>query len=201
MIDLKELEELDRKRKMLRAIVLKDPRFGFDKGLTYMTKVFENTVSAQVYGIRYQNYLIEMLKAKTINQKENCGDCSLNDYNIEIKASILNDTNRKLNLLQLRTYQNVHFYLFLACDSVHDEEYIYILNKDELSREFKAMNAVQTHGTKDANKDNVNTSFSLKLNFSKENDHLKRWNELYRVLNINEVIKRINEGYKDGKEQ
>ena len=59
MIDLKELEELeeleelDRKRKMLRAIVLKDPKFGFDKGLTYMTKVFENTVSAQVYGIRY----------------------------------------------------------------------------------------------------------------------------------------------------
>ncbi len=81
MIDLKELEELDRKRKMLRAIVLKDSRFGFDKGLTYMTKVY---------------------------------------------------------------------------------------------------------------KDNVNVSFSLKLNFSKENDHLKRWNKLYRVSNINEVIEKIN---------
>lgn len=63
------------------------------------------------------------------------------------------------------------------------------------------MNAVQTHGTKDANKDNINVSFSLKLNFSKENDHLKRWNELYRVSNINEAIDRINGVYKDGKKQ
>ena len=63
------------------------------------------------------------------------------------------------------------------------------------------MNAVQTHGTKDANKDNINVAFSLKLNFSKENDHLKRWNELYRVSNINKVIKKINGDYKGGKEQ
>ena len=98
MIDLKELEELDRKRKMLRAIVLKDPRFGFDKGLTYMTKVFENTVSAQVYGIRYQNYLIEMLKAKIINQKEKI---SIAKKECEVLQYLIKNYNKQVSIDEL----------------------------------------------------------------------------------------------------
>lgn len=194
MITDKLLNNQKKTRQKIRKILFENPKYGFDKGLEYMTKLYDGNISAQQYGLKYENFVLEKFKAEKVKQTDGKGDIKFNNKYIEIKASILNDSNNGLNLVQLRLYQEIDFYLFIACDYRKTEPIIhyFFLTKEELTNELKECKATNAHGTKKANELNINKELRMTLKIDNKNEHFNRWKLKYNYNSLEDILKRLN---------
>lgn len=192
-ISISRFKKLNKERRELRKIIFEDPRFGFEKGEKYMTQAFDGIISAQQYGIRFENYIIEKCGGERVKQKLGRGDLLYKNKYAEIKVSILNDSNNVLNLVQLRLYQEIDYYIFMALDNREDKVkvYYYLLSKEDMEREVLICKASNAHGTKEANNENNNKELRLSISIDDKNRDFVRWNELYGYKSLKSLLKNI----------
>ena len=160
-------------------------------------------LNPQSYGARIEKWQLFKLgeKFSKVKSSEGRGDTLYRKGNtrsyIEKKNSLLDNTNSILNMIQIRLFQPVDYYLVAAYD-LRDlnnyTSYIFWLTHDEMLDEVhNKMSATAAHGTKQLNKVNENIEYRLSLSFEKENEHLTRWKEKYLVKDLNEIVKFCDE--------
>ena len=142
-------------------------------------------LNPQSYGNRIEKRLIEKFKGVPVSSKIDKGDMIVNKLYYEIKTSILFNNNNNLNLVQLRLWQDIDFYLCVVYDLRNGkfEQYTFLLSKSEMIKESQLCNMSSAHGTKKANKANLNIELRYSLVFKENNPVLVRWLEKYRIKN------------------
>lgn len=100
----------------------------------------------------------------------------------EVKCSIIQDHgNQRLNMVQLRPWQDVD-YIFGAFDASNfSRSLVFMLTKQEVLTEMPLLHATPAHGTKKANLDNDKIEYRMDLLIKSSNQHCKRWLSSYRV--------------------
>ena len=73
-----------------------------------------NNVSAQQYGPLLEKYIRSKYQFVKNSASECNGDCSKDNKNAEIKASLGGKKHTKFNWVQLRTSHNIHYYILTA---------------------------------------------------------------------------------------
>lgn len=175
-----------------RHQISKNKKWGFDleekefiKGMVLL--------NPQSYGSRIEKYIQTKLDWEKINASLNEGDLkSKSDKNLELKASILTPNNNNLNLVQIRLFHDVDYYLCIAYDLRNLPEYkkyMFLLTHDEMELETKT--ACAAHGTKDSNLLNENIELRMSLVCEENNEVFKRWKKLYLVENYEVLNERV----------
>ena len=148
-----------------------------------------HNVSAQQYGPLLEKYIITKYNYKKNNASNCTGDCSKDEENIEIKASLGGITHTKFNYVQIRLGQNITSYLLTAYhltnSNVEDEGMLYIfkipktdIKKIIMSYGGYAHGTVKEHGQitlESLNDDGNKKEYALRPLF---NDAC--WNELMK---------------------
>lgn len=152
---------------------------GFDEPL----KNFINLMRAlppQNYGTRIQNRIIKNLHFKKVKSSDNCGDC-LDNFGdpYEIKTSIIDGVNINLNVVNIRDWQEVNYYI-VGFDVRNDEKfkcYFFRISKNEMLRELEIFKATASIGTNESNKNNecVEKRFSIEI----DSPSWFRWCDMY----------------------
>jgi hypothetical protein len=139
-------------------------------------------LNPQTYGNRIERRIICEMKGKKVKPSLNKGDMEKNGEFYEIKTSILFNKNNSLNLVQLRLWQNVDYYLCIGYDlrNFKYKKYSFLLTKEEMIKETKLCKMSSAHGTKKINKKNSNVELRFSLKFSNKNEHFKRWLKNYK---------------------
>jgi len=84
-----------------------------------------NNITSQKYGPLLESFMIQKFDYIKRSASECVGDCSKNDENIEIKASLGGSHHRKFNYVQIRPSHNISYYMLTA----------YYLNFENVGRE------------------------------------------------------------------
>jgi len=133
-------------------------------------------INPQSYGNKIEYYLQYKLNGKKVKPNENRGDILVKNKYIEIKSSIITKTNNSLNLVQIRLFQNIDYYLFASFD-VRDiknfKEHYFLLSHDEMFKSLKFLNMNSAHGTKQANKNNKNIEYRVSIKMDKNDTYYK----------------------------
>lgn len=130
-----------------------------------------------------EKFIANKMDWKRVKASEGRGDfldSSENGYGyIELKNSFTNK-EEKLNLRQIRLWQDVDYYLCIYIDEENlENSSVFLLTKEQMTKEVENMGGY-THGTVEANKDNKNKEYSITLPVKKEkNEHTVRWNNEY----------------------
>lgn len=140
-----------------------------------------STSNAQTKAPLGEKFLCNKLKLKRVQPSENRGDAydSNNKY-YEFKNSFTNKGNT-LNLRQIRLWQDIDYYycVFINEDNL-DDSLFFVLTKEQMMEEIILCNAGYTHGTIEANLNNVNKEYSITLPIYNDNNaNTKRWKEKY----------------------
>jgi len=171
-----------------------------DYGLTkdISEKEFIKSVSLlnpQSYGFRIEKRInYELKKGERLSASENRGDILLYNNYIEVKSSIITEINNSLNLVQIRLYQDLDYYLCVAYDLRDIENYtsyIFLLTHDEMVREMGLVSASNAHGTKESLNENKNIELRYSLSINNEDKVFKRWKKEYYYKNMNKVREMI----------
>lgn len=155
-------------------------------------------LNPQSYGFRLQNYIQKILDFVKIPSQDGCGDIrprklfrfDKESKNFEVKVSLLTGTNDDLNIVQIRLFHNVQYYLCVAYDMrdiSNFKKYIFLLTHDEMNNECKTMNASGAHGTKTLNKKNKHIELRLSLKCLPNNIHFERWLNNYSIKSFEEI--------------
>ena len=170
-----------------REVIFKSKVWGFDlpekdfiKGMAYLT--------SQSYGPRIQNYIREILVWKKVKAAEMRGDIAKpllvapNLRFVEVKTSILSATNNFLNMVQIRLFHDIDYYLCCAYDlrdPLNYESFMFLLTHDQMVEECEDANAA--HGTKSVNELNKNVELRLSVTCDEGDPDFERWKKMYRV--------------------
>lgn len=149
-----------------------------------------STLNAQTKAPLGEKFLCNKLKLKRVQPSENRGDArdSNNKY-YEFKNSFTNKGNN-LNLRQIRLWQDIDYYycVFINEDNL-DDSLFFVLTKEQMMEEIILCNAGYTHGTIEANLNNVNKEYSITLPiYNDNNSNTKRWKEKYLSQEFKEKI-------------
>ena len=146
-------------------------------------------LNPQSYGARIERYIKNTFCGDKIPASANCGDFRTAPHHklgggkaIEVKISLLTPTNNDLNLVQIRPFQNIDFYLCVAYDLrdlSHYKKYAFLLSHKEMIAEVKCMGATAAHGTKTANTKNKNVELRLSIRCNKTDATFLRWQKQY----------------------
>lgn len=133
-------------------------------------------------GIYIQNKVIKDFNFKKIKASEDLGDCidTMYNFNIEIKASIINDKNLYLNVNHLRMYQNVDYYYFFAFDIRNNglEKYLFVLSKSQLEEEMLNIpNLRNSNGTKNVSCEEK--KFEIKIDSDLWNNFISKYGKKF----------------------
>jgi hypothetical protein len=155
----------------------------FIKGMTLLTP--------QSYGAKIEERIRKILNFSKNKSGDDCGDLkSPSGKNIEIKSSILTITNDALNLVQIRLFHDVDYYLCIAYDCrdiINFKTYIFLLSHDDMKAECEITNASAAHGTRTVNKINNNIELRLSILCNLTNKIFQRWCEKYLMESFDEV--------------
>lgn len=134
-------------------------------------------------------FVIKKLSFFPVAAKENQGDAKDKDnHYYEFKTSFTNKGN-KLNLRQLRPWQNIDFYY---CFFINEEDFskskIYTLTKQQMLNEIDLLGSA-AHGTEKANDKNENIEYSITIDiYNNKNINTQRWNKEYLNLALMKEI-------------
>jgi len=184
-IDIMDINELiERAREAIKIQdelyekynVKKDKSFGFNLPIRDFITLMQ-MLTPQSYGSRIQGRLIKELGFKPIKATKNSGDCidTFGDE-WEIKASIITKSNNRLNMVQIRPWQDVG-YICVAFDTrVEPSEIeVYRLDGNQMKEECEKLKASSAHGTKTANENNKNIELRIDINIDKNDVNYQRW--------------------------
>jgi hypothetical protein len=97
-----------------------------------------NRLSAQQYGPLLEKFIINKFNFKKNNASAGIGDCSKDNKNVEIKASLGGAENNKFNYVQIRLNHNIDYYLLTAYNisdnnvNNYGDLYIFKLTKSDI---------------------------------------------------------------------
>lgn len=135
----------------------------------------------------YEKYLIELFNMKKVLATENRGDAIDNNGKYyEYKISFKNEAN-KLNIRQIRLYQDIDYYLCVYFGDKNEDRYVFILTKKEIQKEIEKQKNQYTHGVKDINKDNKYNEFSLTISLKSE--LFKVWVNKYLNTELTKLVR------------
>ena len=146
-------------------------------------------INPQSYGTKIQNRIQNELGYNKIKASENCGDIrSICKNNVEVKVSILTPQNNMLNMVQIRLFHDVDYYLCVAydCRNISKyKKYIFLLTHDEMKLECAS--ACAAHGTTEVNK--LNNNVELRMSIICEENEIKfiKWKNQYLINSFEEV--------------
>jgi hypothetical protein len=172
------------------ATISKDRNWGFDLSEKEFIKGM-SLLNPQSYGGRIESYIRRILGYSKILAKENSGDIrSLNNKDVEVKVSLLTITNPSLNMVQLRLFQDLDYYLCVAYDLRKISEfnsYIFLLTHDEMKKECEIYNVGAAHGTKKTNLQNENIELRMSFNCDDGDEQFSRWKQKYLFKSFYDV--------------
>lgn len=146
-------------------------------------------INPQSYGARVEKRIQEELGYSKIKSKDACGDIlSPCGSKVEVKISLLTSTNSGLNLVQLRLFQDVDYYLCVAydCRDISKfNKYVFLLTHDEMVEE--TLNATAAHGTSGVNELNKNVELRMTVECDDYNPQFVRWKNKYLKTSYSEV--------------
>jgi len=138
--------------------------------------------SAQQYGPKFQKWIAHNCKWENVKNAEGRGDSKVSGKDIYIEQKWCIRTDCGPGGLQHRFWQNIDYYLYGHVDDTNSNNItvdLYLLTKLQAIEESKLLNAVPTHGTKEANELNKNIEYSMGVRYSSEDHH--RWKEKYKI--------------------
>lgn len=151
-------------------------------------------LNPQSYGSRVENRIRDELGFDKISARDNCGDLiSPNGDKVEVKISLLTPSNDSLNMVQIRLFHDVDYYLCIAydCRDIKNfKKYTFLLTHDQMEEECK-LNAGAAHGTGSVNSLNENVELRLGINCIDGNDLFERWKREYLCDDYKKVIECI----------
>lgn len=175
----------------MRKKIHKDKNWGmnlsekeFIKGMMLLTP--------QSYGSRIETYIRNRLESVKNSATNNNGDICVNNKNLEVKISILSSTNNSLNMVQIRLFHDIDYYLCVAFDMRNVRsysKYIFLLSHKDMENETKVASAA--HGTKTSNLINRNIELRLSLLCEDYDDTFRRWKEKFLIKELEDVKKHV----------
>lgn len=152
-------------------------------------------LNPQTYGVNIQKRLIEELGLTKVEASEDKGDFidNFGDH-YELKVSLIQNPKQKLNLVQIRPWQDTNYYFIAFC--IKNEEvyaFCFSLSHERMIEELKITNAGSAHGTKKSIENNTNIEYRLSVPIDSNNETFARWFVKYRsnFLDRNEDIKTL----------
>lgn len=153
-------------------------------------------LSPQSYGARIQKYMAKRLGMYPVHVNKDQGDWTDSQSRFfELKSSLITDTNTAMNLVQIRTWQELDGYFALAVDlrgiSAEDENWkkfskrahAFYLRKEQMLYECDILKAANAHGTKKATAANAHVELRLSINVDEKDPIFNRWCENYKIDN------------------
>lgn len=138
-------------------------------------------LTPQSYGCKIEKFIINKIKGLSINSKLGKGDVLINNKSFEIKSSIITNTNKSLNMVQIRPWQNVDGYIIAYFNVVDDFEYnIIMIPKKEFLSDIYSKNVHSAHGTKTVSEENGLVELRLSLKY--DDPLLNKWKESYSIV-------------------
>tara|TARA_B100000795_G_C22627021_1_gene371130 strand:+ start:66 stop:638 length:573 start_codon:yes stop_codon:yes gene_type:complete len=185
MISDKEYNNLWR----LREEISKDKNWAVDVSEKDFIKGM-SLINPQSYGTKIQNWIQEKLGYTKVNATESRGDIRtiINKNYVEVKVSLLTLVNSTLNMVQIRLFHKVDYYLCVAYDCKdmsNFKKYIFVLTHDQMEKECEGANAA--HGTVSVNQLNENVELRKSIECVKGNPDFERWCKLYLVDSYEEA--------------
>lgn len=135
-------------------------------------------MNAQQKASSIERFIYTKLGGTGVKSSLDRGDAKIKEEYYEIKTSTTNK-NESLNIRQIRLYQDVDYYIcsYINERSLKDSK-TYLLSKAEMENEVDKIGGY-THGTIASNENKVNPEYSVTLPVTKDDKHVKRWNEKY----------------------
>ena len=170
-----------KQKKLVKANYSKK-NWGLDLSLEELALVSATYPSAQQYGPKFDKWMRNFMNWENVPSKLGKGDskCKNSGKYIEQKWNIRTDAGP--GGLQHRFWQPIDYYLYGHVDDSDSENIkveIFLLTKEEALKEKTLLNAVPTHGTKEANQLNENVEYSMGVKYESQ-DH-QRWRSKYKI--------------------
>ena len=186
----------------LVAEMHKNKEFGFNMPLKEFIKHM-SLLNPQSYGSRIENRIIRDSQNKKVPSAIGRGDMvSEGGSYYEIKNSIITEANNSLNIVQVRLWQKVDYYLCIAYD-LRDLEnfksYIFLLTHEEMKEQCKYQ-ANAAHGTGKANKNNENVEMRFSIPIDESNKVFQYWMKNFHKPNFFESNPYLKHSYLNKKE-
>ena len=156
--------------------------YSFIKGCCLLTP--------QSYGPRIEKRIIKDLG---IGFRKSKGDGDIEYKNskiIEVKSSIIGGTNTKMNVVQIRPFEEIDYYICAAFDVrsySHLDQHIFLLTKKEMKRECDLIKTSSAHGSKKYSKQNKNVELRFDFEISNKDSIFNRWVKKYKIENMDQV--------------
>lgn len=134
-------------------------------------------LSSGARGMHIETKILSDLKLKRTDRKKLAGDFKSNGNNFEIKTSYLNTDSKQFNVVHIRPWHNIDYYIIclIDCDENFKQDF-YVVPKNIVNVE---LGATYMNGTREDNEQNTNSE--LRTSFKKNSlKHLilKRHNVL-----------------------
>jgi len=173
-----------------RDAISKNKKWGFDLPEKEFIKGMV-CLNPQSYGARIETRIKERLGFTKVKAKDNRGDIMNPVANLfyEVKISLLTLSNAALNLVQIRLWQEVDYYLCVAYDlrDVYNyKKYIFLLTHDEMEKE--CINANAAHGTSVSNSNNETVELRLSIICDENDDTFNRWKGKYLIEDYDQIV-------------
>lgn len=193
MTDVTFKKELERRKK-----AFDNKEFGFDLPIKEFIKNLFLYINPQSYGSRIERRIIRDSQNTKVNSSLDRGDMvSGGGSYYEIKNSIITHSNPQLNIVQVRLWQEVDYYLCVAYD-IRDidnfQSYIFLLTHDEMFEQCKYQ-ANAAHGTKGANDLNENVEMRFSIKIDENNKVFKYWMEHFHKPDFFESNPHLKHSY------
>lgn len=148
-------------------------------------ETFINVVSItspQRYGGLIEKRLVKELKLIKKKSSEDSGDFTdaFGDH-YEFKSSIIKKDGDKINLVQIRPWQNTNYYI-VAIRFWQGLTYCFAfkLSHEQMMKELVECKATAAHGTKKAILNNENVEYRFSIKPLKKDENFRRWIQNYR---------------------
>lgn len=145
------------------------------------------TLQPSAYGFRMQSYFSMLFDCQVISSKSDLGDfINQLEQVVEFKCSFLSDNMNKINIKQIRLWQDIDEYYVFVSDFENYEDiktYLFKLSKSQMIEECDVMNAKSCHMTE--SNYSQNEKVELGFSISKDSENWKRWIERYHVRRLN----------------
>lgn len=160
-----------------RAAAQRNKRHGFDQPWEILARQM-CLLTPQSYGTRLQNYFCEYFDWSKVPASLDRGD-AIDGGHVEIKTSVLTRSNRSVNLVQIRPYQDIAGYRCFVIDSGAD----YVVHRFDLTaaqmKSEIALVGSNAHGTKQAANQNSNREYAVRFSLSPDDTTAIRWMSNY----------------------
>jgi len=161
---MSEIDDFLKLSQKIRGDAAADNKWGWDLSFPDFMKAMA-CLNPQSSGGRIENRLSNLLGLTRTNNPDRGDRRSKNLEYIEFKGSIITSSNKNLNLVQIRPWQDVNyiFYIYDIRDMSAPILRLLSLNKEQMSSEVIKCGVTSAHGTKTANSDNHNIELALRL--------------------------------------